>query len=69
MRDVAQLTGLSKSYLYQLSANNQFPKSIQLVPGGVSTAWIEGEVIDWMDSRIADRVGLTNSIDAAKGVM
>ena len=53
--EVIRLTGISKSYIYQLCSNNQFPQSIQLVSGGSSVAWIEGEVLDWIDSRIQER--------------
>jgi prophage regulatory protein len=53
---VAELTGLSKSYIYQLcDDDNLFPKSIKLVPGGTSVAWVESEVLQWIDSRIEAR--------------
>ena len=52
---VIQLSGISKSYIYQLASQNLFPKSIQLIPGGTSVAWVEGEVLDWIDERIHER--------------
>ena len=55
IREVIRLTGISKSYIYQLCNDNQFPKSIQLVPGGKSVAWLESEVMDWIDSRVIAR--------------
>ena len=55
IREVIRLTGISKSYIYQLCNDNQFPKSIQLVPGGKSVAWLESEVMDWIDSRVKAR--------------
>ena len=55
IREVIQLTGISKSYIYQLVNQNLFPKSIQLVPGGTSVAWVESEVHDWIDTRIEFR--------------
>jgi prophage regulatory protein len=55
IREVIRLTGISKSYIYQLCNDNQFPKSIQLIPGGKSVAWLESEVIDWIDSRVKAR--------------
>jgi prophage regulatory protein len=55
IREVVRLTGISKSYIYQLCNDNQFPKSIQLIPGGKSVAWLESEVIDWIDSRVKAR--------------
>ncbi len=55
IKEVVKLTGISKSYIYQLSSQNLFPKSIQLIPGGSSVAWIESEVFDWINSRIQER--------------
>ena len=55
IRDVIKLTGISKSYIYQLCNNNLFPKSIQLVPGGKSVAWKESEILEWIDERIQER--------------
>lgn len=53
--DVIELTKLSKSYIYALAAEGRFPKSIPLVPGGTSRAWIFSEVSTWINQRIADR--------------
>lgn len=58
LKKVTELTGLSKSYIYQLSSNGLFPKSIKLIPGGTSVAWVEQEVLDWIDSRIQERDNL-----------
>jgi prophage regulatory protein len=55
IRSVINVTGLSKSYIYDLSNRGLFPKSIQLVPGGTSVAWIESEILAWIDSRIQSR--------------
>jgi prophage regulatory protein len=55
IKSVIALTGLSKSYIYDLSNRGLFPKSIQLVPGGTSVAWVKSEVIAWIDSRIHSR--------------
>ncbi len=52
---VREITGLSRSYIYALGNQGLFPKSIQLVPGGASVAWVEGEVLDWIESRIKER--------------
>lgn len=52
---VTKLTGLSKSYIYALREKDLFPQSIQLVPGGTSVAWVEAEVLQWIDSRIQAR--------------
>jgi prophage regulatory protein len=55
MKDVQNLTGLSRSYIYNLSSQGVFPKSISLVPGGTSKAWIESEIQEWIDQRISAR--------------
>jgi len=55
IKKVTQLTSLSKSYIYDLRNKGLFPKSVQLVSGGTSVAWVEQEVLDWIDSRIKER--------------
>jgi len=58
---VTAQTNLSKSYIYQLCSQGLFPKSVQLVAGGTSVAWVEAEVNDWIESRIQARdTELTN---------
>ena len=57
IKDVILMTGISKSYIYQLVSKNLFPKPIQLIPGGTSVAWIESEVLGWIDGRIQERDG------------
>jgi prophage regulatory protein len=55
IKSVVDLTGLSKSYIYDLCKKGVFPRSIQLVPGGTSVAWVQSEILQWIDSRINDR--------------
>jgi len=55
IKKVTQLTSLSKSYIYDLRNKGLFPPSIKLVAGGSSVAWVEQEVLDWIDSRIKER--------------
>ncbi|MAD74117.1 MAG: hypothetical protein CML20_04845 [Rheinheimera sp.] len=55
IREVINLTGLSKSYLYQLSNSGNFPKRVKLVEGGTASAWLLSEVNDWISSRVANR--------------
>ena len=55
--DVTKITGISRSYLYQLSKEGLFPKSVSLISGGTSVAWVASEVQDWIDTRIAERDG------------
>lgn len=55
IESVMNITGLSKSYIYQLAKEGKFPKSIKLIEGGSSSAWLESEVIEWIDERVAAR--------------
>ena len=55
IKSVVNFTGLSKSYIYDLCKKGAFPRSIQLVPGGTSVAWVESEIKEWIDSRIQER--------------
>jgi prophage regulatory protein len=55
IKQVQQLTSLSKSYIYQLCNQNQFPKSVPLVKGGTAVAWVESEIFSYIDSRIKAR--------------
>ena len=55
IREVMRLSGLSRSHVYALSAEGRFPKSVPLVPGGSSRAWVAGEVRQWLLGRIAER--------------
>lgn len=53
--EVIGITGLSRSYIYALAAEGLFPKSIPLVPGGTSRAWIYAEVQEWLQQRVDER--------------
>ena len=53
VREAIQKTGLSKSSIYDLMAQGQFPQTVRL--GGRSVAFVEGEVDAWMVERIAAR--------------
>jgi prophage regulatory protein len=55
IKQVAKLTGISKSYIYQLCNEGLFPQSIHLIPGGTSVAWVESEISEWIDARIQAR--------------
>ena len=55
IKSVLGMTGISKSYLYQLVSKGDFPRPVQLVQGGKSVAWIESEVQSWVESRIQAR--------------
>ncbi len=55
LKDVLAITGLSRSYVYALAQQNLFPKPIKLTER--SSAWVESEVQEWIESRIALRDG------------
>ena len=61
IKSVVDLTGLSKSYIYELCKKGLFPRSIQLVPGGTSVAWVESEIQGWIESRIQERDEVLNN--------
>jgi len=52
IKKVVEMTGLSRSYVYELQAAGLFPQSVLLVPGGVARAWVYSEVQDWIQERI-----------------
>ena len=51
LKQVIARTGLSRSSIYLMIANGQFPRQINL-SGSRSVAWIEAEVEAWMKTRI-----------------
>jgi len=55
IRQVQEITGLSKSYIYQLVKTGLFPSSILLITGGSAVAWLESEVNEWITSRVKAR--------------
>mgnify|MGYP000147383286 CR=1 FL=1 len=53
--DITSNLGLSRSHMYALIQKGEFPKPIKLSER--SSAWLESEVQDWVESRIAFRDG------------
>ncbi|WP_027853102.1 helix-turn-helix transcriptional regulator [Marinobacterium litorale] len=51
--EVQRMTGLSRSTIYRLISEDQFPPPINL--GGNSVAWIEHELEQWILERIEQR--------------
>lgn len=47
---VKQKTQLSRSSIYRLEAQGQFPKRVRLCPGGSATGWYEHEIDEWLAS-------------------
>lgn len=48
---VQEMTGLSRTYIYELQSKGRFPASIKM---GAATAWVLSEVITWIKDRIAE---------------
>lgn len=53
--DVHLIVGICRSHAHQLAIEGKFPAPVKLVEGGRASAWIESEVHDWVQSRIASR--------------
>lgn len=51
--DVLDLTGLSRSSVYELCAKGEFPSKVQLTSRSVG--WLEGEVHRWIQQQAAKR--------------
>ncbi len=51
LKEVQQMTGLSRSTIYALIAQGNFPKQIQLTESGRSVGWHEQAVIRWIETR------------------
>jgi prophage regulatory protein len=49
LRRVLDITGLGKTTIYQLQADGNFPKRVQLTAHSV--AWVEEEVLAWLARR------------------
>ncbi|EHH0708157.1 AlpA family transcriptional regulator [Vibrio fluvialis] len=53
LKEVIELTGLSRSCIYKYIEEGRFPRSVPL--GGRSVGWVESEIHDWIQSAIARR--------------
>ena len=51
--DVTNLTGISRSNIYELVKKGKFPKQINL--GARAVGWVESEVQEWIQQRISER--------------
>ena len=50
LSSVIELTGLSRSTIYLMIKNDEFPEQVSL--GERSVAWIEKEILDWIEMKI-----------------
>ena len=53
LNEVLKMTGLSRSTIYAYIDKGIFPRQVKL--GERSVAWVEEEVIAWIDTRIMVR--------------
>lgn len=53
LKQVIELTSLSRSSIYSFIKQGVFPKPINL--GANSVGWIESEIIDWITQKVSDR--------------
>ncbi|MBN8646741.1 MAG: AlpA family transcriptional regulator [Caulobacterales bacterium] len=51
LRDVIRLTSLSRATIYEKMKKHDFPTQVKL--GGKSVAWVEVEIQEWINSKIA----------------
>jgi prophage regulatory protein len=52
LSQVRAITGLGRSFIYQLQAQKRFPQRIKL--GTRAVGWLEDEVLKWVADRIAE---------------
>ena len=55
---IEQLTGLSRTHIYALMKQGDFPQSVPLA--GRAVAWVADEVYSWIDIRTKKRGNLTS---------
>ncbi|HGY0709346.1 AlpA family transcriptional regulator [Vibrio cholerae] len=53
LKEVIELTGLSKSSIYRMASDDKFPKPLSL--GARSVGWIESEVTHWLAEKLGAR--------------
>jgi len=54
MKELQGEVGLSRSRIYALIKEGQFPTPIRLIKGGRATGFLRSEVDDWLKGRIDD---------------
>lgn len=51
IHDVRELTGASRSAIYEWAKEGKFPKPRRLTPFGRRVGWLQHEVQEWIESR------------------
>lgn len=54
--EVMTRTSLSRSQIYALAQRGEFPKPVKLSER--SSAWVDSEVVEWIDQKIAERTAI-----------
>ena len=57
MKEMVDVVGISRSYIYALQARGEFPSPIRLVKGGRATGYLRSEINDWLKGRIDETRG------------
>ena len=65
IRQVMQLTGLSRMTIYRLELAGEFPKRRQLSKNSV--AWVDSDIDQWAESRPVSRLRGTGGAPARSG--
>jgi prophage regulatory protein len=65
LAQVRELTGLGRSCIYQLQAENLFPRRIKL--GARAVGWIEAEVHQWVEAKITQSRAKNHATDGSQG--
>ena len=55
LRDLPDFVGLKRTQIDALIVKGEFPKPIKLSDNGRAKGWLEHELIDWQQARIAAR--------------
>lgn len=55
MSEIIRRTGYSKAWIYKLIAQGRFPQPVKI--GSRSIAFVESEVEEWVNQRIAESRG------------
>lgn len=53
LKEVIEITGLSRSSIYTLAQKKEFPNPVKL--SARSSAWVQSEIHDWVNERLAAR--------------
>lgn len=50
--EVERLTGLKRTALRDMCANNEFPRPVKLSDSGRAIGWLESDLVAWQQERI-----------------